>query len=78
MHLAAALTNRLVGLHAWSDPRRVGPYNPAAHVWKAGRLWQVRELSSAPNTAMENAGTLETDLTAEGIREICARASRGA
>ncbi len=74
MHLAAALTDRLVGLHAWSDPRRVGPYHPGAHVWKAGRLWQVRELAAAPNAAMENAATLERDLSPESIRQICALA----
>ena len=27
-----------LGLHTWSDPRRVGPYNPRAWVWKDGRI----------------------------------------
>ena len=48
MHLAAAaLTDpgRLLSLHSWSDPRRVGPFPPAAWVWQSGRgLRQVGEL----------------------------------
>lgn len=78
MHLAAALTDRLVGLHAWSDPRRVGPYNPGARVWKAGRLWRVRELAEAPGALMENTATLENNLTLEGIHQICALAQDSA
>jgi heptosyltransferase-1 len=45
MHIAAALTDRLLSLHTWSDPRRVGPYRKTAWVWKDGRLGQVRDLA---------------------------------
>ena len=38
MHLAAAVTDRTLGIHTWSNPRKVGPFNPAAWVWKAGRI----------------------------------------
>ena len=38
MHIAAAVTDRTLGIHTWSDPRKVGPYNPNAWIWKAGRL----------------------------------------
>jgi len=38
MHIAAAVNDDTLGLHTWSDPRRVGPYNPRAWVWKAGRI----------------------------------------
>lgn len=38
MHIAAALQPRTLGIHTWSDPRRVGPYPPKAVVWKAGRI----------------------------------------
>lgn len=38
MHIAAAVNDRTLGLHTWSDPRKVGPYNPKALVWKAGRI----------------------------------------
>lgn len=38
MHMAAAVNDRTLGIHTWSDPRKVGPYNPRAWVWKAGRI----------------------------------------
>jgi ADP-heptose:LPS heptosyltransferase len=38
MHLAALVNDHTLGLHTWSDPRRVGPYNPLAWAWKAGRI----------------------------------------
>lgn len=44
MHIAAALSDRLISIHTWSDPRRVGPYNQSAWVWKNGDLHQVRDL----------------------------------
>jgi heptosyltransferase-1 len=47
MHIAAAVTTNLVSIHTWSDPRRVGPYNVAATVWKNGKLFRVGELESA-------------------------------
>ena len=44
MHIAAAISDRLVSIHTWSDPRKVGPYNEEAWVWKNGDLLQVRDL----------------------------------
>lgn len=44
MHIAAALTANLLSIHLWSDPRRVGPYNPDAWVWKDNQIIQVRNL----------------------------------
>src|SRR5262249_26803195 len=44
MHIAAAISDRLVSIHTWSDPLRVGPYNETAWVWKSGRIQRVREL----------------------------------
>ena len=38
MHIAAAVNDRTLGIHTWSDPRQVGPYNPRAWAWKAGRI----------------------------------------
>jgi len=38
MHIAAGVNDRTLGIHTWSDPRKVGPYNPRAWVWKAGRI----------------------------------------
>jgi heptosyltransferase-1 len=47
MHIAAAVTDKLVSIHTWTDPRRVGPYNSDAWIWKHGRLLQVHELEGA-------------------------------
>lgn len=44
MHIASALTNNLLSIHTWSDPRKVGPYNENAWVWKNGELLRVRDL----------------------------------
>ena len=47
MHIAAALSARLLSIHTWTDPRRVGPYNPDAWIWKHGQLLRVSELKTA-------------------------------
>jgi heptosyltransferase I len=47
MHIAAAVNDQTLGIHTWSDPRKVGPYNPRALVWKAGRVASVRDLSDS-------------------------------
>jgi heptosyltransferase-1 len=46
MHVAAAVTDRLLSIHTWTDPRRVGPYNPDAWIWKNGQLLRVSELEA--------------------------------
>ncbi len=46
MHVAAAVTTNLVSIHTWTDPRRVGPYNGAATIWKNGKLIRVADLES--------------------------------
>jgi|JI6StandDraft_1071083.scaffolds.fasta_scaffold01289_5 heptosyltransferase-1 len=46
MHIAAAVNDRTLGLHTWSDPRKVGPYNPLAWVWKAGRIAHRQDFTS--------------------------------
>jgi heptosyltransferase-1 len=47
MHIAAAVTPNLLSIHTWTDPLRIGPYNPDAWVWKHGQLYRVGELESA-------------------------------
>jgi ADP-heptose:LPS heptosyltransferase len=56
MHMAAAVNDRTLGLHTWSDPRQVGPYNPRAWVWKAGRIAHRGEFT-ATECQQENAIT---------------------
>ncbi len=42
-HIAAALTDRLLAIHTWSDPRQVGPCQPSAWVWKDGLIGRMSE-----------------------------------
>jgi heptosyltransferase-1 len=58
MHIAAAISPRLVSIHTWSDPRRVGPYNSDAWVWKNGHLLRVRDLAATPGVKKGRAFTL--------------------
>ena len=46
MHIAAAVNDATLGIHTWSDPRKVGPYNPEAWVWKSGRIARRSEFSA--------------------------------
>ncbi|MGK0187016.1 MAG: heptosyltransferase-1 [Verrucomicrobiales bacterium] len=39
MHIAAAATPRLLGIHTWSDPCKVGPYRPEAWIYKGGQFF---------------------------------------
>ena len=53
MHLAAALTDKLIGIHTWSDPCKVGPYRPGATVWKGGEFFPALDpLSSRGRSAV--------------------------
>jgi ADP-heptose:LPS heptosyltransferase len=47
MHIAAAITARLVAIHSWSDPCKVGPSRDDAVVWQRGMLTSVAELRNA-------------------------------
>ena len=47
MHLAAAVTDKLLGIHTWSDPCRVGPYSTGAHVWKGGQFFPALDPASS-------------------------------
>lgn len=46
MHIAAALTPRLLSIHTWSDPCKVGPYQPDAWIWKDRALFQMRDVAN--------------------------------
>jgi ADP-heptose:LPS heptosyltransferase len=67
MHLAAAIGKPLLGLHTWSDPRKVGPWIPSSHVWKNGRTLPVAELPAAADwctSACSWLPTLPADIAA--------------
>jgi len=43
MHIAAALTENLLSVHTWSDPRKVGPFAPNAWIWKDGNIGRMSD-----------------------------------
>ncbi len=45
MHLAAALSPRVLSIHTWSNPAMVGPWDPRAFVWRESYLGPVGDLS---------------------------------
>jgi heptosyltransferase I len=46
MHLAAAVSQQLLSIHFWSDPKQVGPYRPDAWIWQNGLICRVQDLSA--------------------------------
>jgi heptosyltransferase-1 len=47
MHMAAAVSGAVLGIHTWSDPRKVGPWRKDAWVWKAGRVIRCGDLEES-------------------------------
>ena len=46
MHIAAAVNDNLLSIHTWTDPLRVGPYNPDAWIWKHGQIIRMSEVET--------------------------------
>lgn len=63
MHVAAAVTSNLVSIHTWSDPRRVGPFNEAATVWKNGKLTRVADLDPSGDVQKKGRRFLPQDVS---------------
>ena len=53
-HMAAAMGDRLLAIHSWSNPLKVGPYRRRAWVWKGGEMAQVADLD--PDFASRSGG----------------------
>lgn len=53
MHIAAAVNDRLISIHTWTDPHRVGPYNSNAWVWKNGAVARVADAESGKGRAFQ-------------------------
>jgi heptosyltransferase-1 len=71
MHLAAAVTDKLIGIHTWSDPCKVGPYRAGAHVWKGGEFFPALDpASSRAKSAVPDAQDAAT--IAHRVRELMA------
>ncbi|MCG8601545.1 MAG: glycosyltransferase family 9 protein [Verrucomicrobiales bacterium] len=47
MHLAAAVSDRVLSIHTWSNPATVGPWCPEAYAWREGKTLSIRECRSA-------------------------------
>lgn len=48
MHLAVATGRPVIGIHTWTDPRKVGPYRADAIVWKGDVMCRFDELGAQP------------------------------
>jgi ADP-heptose:LPS heptosyltransferase len=70
MHIAAAISPRLVCIHTWSDPRRVGPYEPDAWVWRRGEL---RRASDFPETGKLKRGRAFTEADVPHVVDLVTR-----
>ncbi|MES2508230.1 MAG: glycosyltransferase family 9 protein [Verrucomicrobiota bacterium] len=70
MHMAAAVNDRTLGIHTWSDPRQVGPYNPRAWVWKAGRVARRQALSVEECTATRQVTLQDAQQIADFVRNF--------
>ena len=57
MHIASALTERLLAIHTWTEPRRVGPFQPNAWIWKDGRIRKMNSLPPGDHCSRPNIGT---------------------
>jgi heptosyltransferase-1 len=73
MHMAAAVNSNTLGLHTWTDPRKVGPYPKETWVWKGGRIAHRQDLS-AVECARENAvSAADAGVVARWVRERMGR-----
>ncbi len=68
MHIAAAITDRLLGIHNWTNPLLVGPCNPEAWIWKNGAIFQMRSLTPENHAGALNFGTEHAAQAAEFLK----------
>ena len=69
MHLAAAITDNLLGIHTWSDPCRVGPYRQGAHVWKNGNFFPALDPASSLREG-RSASRADAEIIAHRVRGL--------
>ncbi|MCE9519314.1 MAG: glycosyltransferase family 9 protein [Verrucomicrobia bacterium] len=73
MHIAAALQPaRTLGIHTWSDPRCVGPYDQRARVWKAGRIAHRGDFSDAESLSASSFAASDARRLADTVLQIAA------
>ncbi len=50
MHLAAALSHKLLAIHFWSNPAQVGPYRKDAFIWYNNQIFAFAEVSQVASS----------------------------
>jgi heptosyltransferase-1 len=76
MHLAAAVNPRCIGIHTWTDPRKVGPYPPQTWVWKAGRIAPRAAFSALENETSQMVTPADAGVIAAAALELAARSDQ--
>jgi ADP-heptose:LPS heptosyltransferase len=56
MHIAAAVSANLLSIHMWSDPRKVGPFAPAAWIWKDGKIGRMADFPAGADLPRNDLG----------------------
>lgn len=69
MHIAAAVSGRLLGIHNWTNPKLVGPYNPEAWIWKGGALMKMRDFPVEPSLDSRPFGLEHVEKVAAFLKE---------
>jgi heptosyltransferase-1 len=72
MHLAAAVSERVLGIHTWTDPRKVGPYRGGCLVWKSGAVRRVETLGREDASLDEARGDKRWTLSGGDVETIAA------
>jgi heptosyltransferase-1 len=68
MHIGAAIHDRLLSIHTWTDPTRVGPYNRNAWIWKGGKVERVRDLQ--PDQKMKGKREFKLEDVAAVVEQV--------
>ncbi|MEO6742261.1 MAG: glycosyltransferase family 9 protein [Chthoniobacteraceae bacterium] len=56
MHIAAAVSQNLLSIHTWSDPRKVGPFQPSAWIWKDGKIARMADFPNGVEVPRDGLG----------------------
>lgn len=70
MHIAAALNPRLLGIHTWTDPRKVGPYTPGTVAWKSGRIAPRNDFSAGECQADSTLANGDIDTITNHVKAV--------
>jgi heptosyltransferase-1 len=77
MHLAVATGRPVIGIHTWTDPRKVGPYRDDAIVWKGHVMCRFDELGQQPAEYFKRTDLPCSDAVAAIARRAAEMAAAG-